>query len=136
MRRSYPRNHHSRLEPNLLGATLKQRRIAANLSQQQLADSAFISRPFLTRLERGEYLQPSPDVLINLAKALKNVAAYDLFAAAGYALPELPEFVTYIRMKHPELPQAAIDELHRYYETIRDKYSANDAASNLQNEIN
>ena len=53
-----------------LGERIKQARERRGLTQQQLADSAGLSRGYLARLEIGRH-DPSVSTVISLAKALK-----------------------------------------------------------------
>jgi len=61
-----------------IGARVKYHRVRVNMSQEELAYRANISRVQIGRLERGER-QPSLEALINIANAL-NVTADDLLA--------------------------------------------------------
>lgn len=49
---------------------IKQRRIASNLSQRELAEIAGVSQSTIARLERGEHL--STDYYIKVKEALRN----------------------------------------------------------------
>jgi transcriptional regulator with XRE-family HTH domain len=120
MRRSYPPDRRKQQTP--LGTFIKKARLAANLTQAQLAWQLEISRPFLSQLERGEYLQPSPSILQNIATVL-DISIEDLYAMTGYTLPSgLPEYPAYLHAKHPELPVEAVQELVNFFDFIRQKY--------------
>src|SRR6202022_927934 len=84
-----------------LGDLLRSRREAAGLSLTQMAAKLGISRPYLSRLERGQYSNPSSKILIQLSKGL-SIRTEDLYAMTGCLLPtELPSFAPYLRAKHP-----------------------------------
>ena len=59
------------------GITLRKLRDAANLSQQDLADEAEISKRTVQRLEKGQY-SATLDIVFALAEALK-IKAKDFF---------------------------------------------------------
>ena len=65
------------------GAYLRAQRKLANLSLRQLADSAKISNPYLSQLERGMH-EPSIRVIRALAQAL-NVPPEELLERFGWA---------------------------------------------------
>ena len=71
------------------GCLLQAKREAAGLSQKKLAALLGISSPYLGRLERGDYSNPSPRVLAQIATHL-SVGISDLYAAAGYLPPSEP----------------------------------------------
>jgi transcriptional regulator with XRE-family HTH domain len=107
-----------------LGSLLKEKRQAAGLSVTDLAVRLSVSRPYLSRLESGEYDHPSPMVLSQIAKCL-NVGIEDLYAITGYMVPEdLPSFGPYLRAKHPTWPEAATRGLEDFYDFLKDKYSS------------
>lgn len=121
MRRSHPRQPKNQETP--LGRLLKDARVKAGLSQAQLAETIGISRPFLSQLESGRYLQPAPDILQRIADVLE-ISREDLYAITGYTFPSgLPGFRAYLHAKYA-LPEAAINELNDYFEFIRAKYAA------------
>ena len=62
----------------MLGEELRQRRLAAGLSQEQLADKAGIDRTYVSLLERDERI-PTVNVLIGLCRAM-GVRASDVIA--------------------------------------------------------
>ena len=120
MRRSYPRNYVTKQTP--LGKLLKDARLRSRISQAQLAETIGISRPFLSQLESGRYLQPAPGVLQRIAEVL-DVSLDDLHALTGYTAPSgLPDYRAYLHAKY-SLPEQAIDELSDYFEFIRTKYA-------------
>ena len=62
----------------MLGEELRQRRLAAGLSQEQLADKAGIDRTYVSLLERDERI-PTVNVLIGGCRAM-GVRASDVIA--------------------------------------------------------
>lgn len=62
----------------MLGEELRQRRLAAGLSQEQLADKAGIDRTYVSLLERDERI-PTVNVLIGVCRAM-GVRASDVIA--------------------------------------------------------
>lgn len=106
-----------------LGCLFQQKREDAGLSQRQLADELRVSRTYVSRLERGEYSNPSPQVLMRFAKRF-DVDLSDLYAITGCMLPtDLPAYEAYLHAKHPEWPGAAIDDLVSYYEFVKQRHS-------------
>ena len=106
-----------------LGDLFQQKRQNAGLSQRQLANELRVSRTYVSRLERGEYSNPSPQVLLRFAKRF-DVDLNDLYAITGCMLPtDLPAYEAYLRAKHPEWPNAAIHDLVNYYEFVKQRHS-------------
>ncbi len=64
-----------------LGAFIREHRERANLSLRRLADSAGISNPYLSQIERG-IRRPSAEILKRLSRALE-ISANSLYARAG-----------------------------------------------------
>jgi transcriptional regulator with XRE-family HTH domain len=105
-----------------LGDLLKAEREAAGLSLTQMAMKLGISQPYLSRLERGEYAHPSPEILLRIAECLK-IRAEDLYALTGLVHPtDLPNFVPYLRAKHPDWPDMVITELDDFCDFLKHKY--------------
>ena len=67
-----------------LGASLKKRRIAANMSQETLAFEAGVDRTYISGIERG-VANPSVLALANICFCL-NITLADLFAPIALAL--------------------------------------------------
>jgi transcriptional regulator with XRE-family HTH domain len=96
-----------------LGAFIRSRREACQLSARGLAAAADVDVTTVTRLEGGEFANPTPDKLRRIAHVL-GVSSTDLFALADYVTPdELPAPALYLRVKYPDLPTAAVDEMAR-----------------------
>lgn len=64
-----------------LGGYIREQRERANLSLRRLADSAGISNPYLSQIERG-IRRPSAEILKRLSRALE-ISANSLYAQAG-----------------------------------------------------
>lgn len=62
----------------MLGEELRQRRLAAGLSQEELAEKAGIDRTYVSLLERDERI-PTVNVLIGVCRAM-GVRASDVIA--------------------------------------------------------
>lgn len=106
-----------------LGDLIKSKREAAGLTLTQLASAIGVSRLYLSRLERGEYAHPSSRVLTQLVKQL-DISVDDAYAVTGYTLPaDLPSFGPYVRAKHSDWPDVALQELESFYDFLKQKYS-------------
>lgn len=64
-----------------LGGFIRQQRERANLSLRRLAESAGISNPYLSQIERG-IRKPSAEILSRLSRALE-ISANSLYSKAG-----------------------------------------------------
>ena len=64
-----------------LGEFIRTQRERANLSLRRLAESAGISNPYLSQIERG-IRRPSAEILKNLARALE-ISSNTLYSRAG-----------------------------------------------------
>ena len=103
---------------------LEQGRLARGLTQKKAAPQLGITPPYLSRLERGAYLNPSPRILIAAAK-LYTLPLADLYAAAGYVLPsELPTLELYLYATCKSLPSWAIKEIVHFCEYVQERYGA------------
>ena len=83
------RRWRDRMTPSSAGVTPGGRRRAAGLRREELAGLAGISVDYLTRLEQGRAVSPSPQVVEALARALRLADAErrHLFALSGLAAP-------------------------------------------------
>jgi transcriptional regulator with XRE-family HTH domain len=70
-----------------LGSFIRQQRERANLSLRRLADTAGISNPYLSQIERG-IRKPSAEILSRLSRALE-ISANSLYSKAGFLDEEL-----------------------------------------------
>ncbi|HET9259603.1 MAG TPA: helix-turn-helix domain-containing protein [Acidimicrobiia bacterium] len=71
-----------------LGEFIRAQRERANLSLRRLAESAGISNPYLSQIERG-IRKPSAEILKNLSRALE-ISSNTLYRRAGLIDEELP----------------------------------------------
>jgi transcriptional regulator with XRE-family HTH domain len=80
-----------------LGECIAANRRLAGLSQRQLAAQAGLHYSVLSRVERGEYMQLTPDILQRIADVLEIDSA-ELLRYVGVE-PSLPEPRVYFRRK-------------------------------------
>lgn len=104
-----------------LGAYIKARRQARNLTLRGLARRSGADVATLVRLEQGT-LVPRAETLRSIAAALK-VSPLKVFELADYMAPtDLPTFAAYLRTKYRELPPDAVAELDHYFRRLADHY--------------
>jgi transcriptional regulator with XRE-family HTH domain len=102
-----------------LGGYLRAQRTAARLSIRNLAERVGVSYGYLSRLESGQYLRPSPDILYRLAEVLE-IDGNDLLARTGYAVSsDLPSFTPYLRAKYNMSDEAA-KQLSDHFQQMTD----------------
>ncbi len=107
-------------DPVRLEEVLRTTREASGLSIRRLAERTGLHHAGLARIELGEQ-RPTPDTLGRLAHVLELDEA-DLFALAGYRLPEgLPSFPAYLRAKY-EMSDEAATQLNEFFGFLQDKY--------------
>jgi transcriptional regulator with XRE-family HTH domain len=100
------------------GDMLRQRRQDLGLSVRQVGAATAMNNTTISRIETGSFKAPRPDKLARIAEAL-GMSAGELFARAGYLVAsDLPEYSTYLRTAHPDLPASAIDRLHDHFQAI------------------
>ncbi len=106
-----------------LGELLKSGRAAAGLTLTEAAARMGVSRTYLSRLERAEYLHPSMALLGRMAQVL-NMRIEDLYAVAGQIPPtDLPSLGPYLRAMHPDWPSEAIVEVAKFCDYVEHRYS-------------
>ena len=66
---------------NSIGEYIREQREQAKISMRQLAQSAGVSNPYLSQIERG-LRKPSADILQQIAKGLR-ISAEALYVQAG-----------------------------------------------------
>ncbi len=104
-----------------LGEFVRRHRKAKHLTMRALADMAGIGHTSVHKIEHGDYGQPAPEKLRRLASGL-GVPAEDLYALAGYVIPDrLPDFAPYLRAKF-DLPEEAVNQLQQYFQLLLEKY--------------
>ena len=69
-----------------LGEFIRTQREIARLSVRRLAESAGVSNPYLSQIERG-LRKPSAEILQQIAKALQ-ISAETLYERAGFLVPD------------------------------------------------
>jgi transcriptional regulator with XRE-family HTH domain len=100
-------------------------RIAAGLMQTEAAQRIGVSPTYLGRLERGEYSNPSPRILMATAEIYKMSQA-DLFEAAGYLTPsELPTLASYLHATCEGLPDSEIKEIVDFCDFVKKRHEGN-----------
>lgn len=125
----------TRQKGSQLGQAVRQAREAKGLSTRKLAEAIGTTHSYIHKLEAGWFGSISPENIQALARAL-DIDAQDLFALAGYKVPEgLPTLVPYMRTKYGEdLPEEAISELQNYFGYLRAKYGTGDMSRPLGDE--
>lgn len=101
------------------GKFIRARRNELGISLRELEKQVEgADRPYLSRLERGEYRSPSPVMLASLARAL-DLPLADLYEMVGYPVSqELPSLPVYLRTQ-AGLPAKRIAEVQAYIERIQ-----------------
>lgn len=101
-----------------LGNALRAARARAGLTVRKVAERADMTPATVTRLETGQIDKPRPEHLKRLARVL-DVDLEDLYALAGYLMPEgLPELKPYLRAKYG-LGDRALEQLDEYFQALR-----------------
>lgn len=108
-----------------LGNLVKQYRQRKGWSQRMAADRMGYHHSYLARIESGAYASPAPKQLKAIARVL-GAPIEDLYALAGYQVPErLPALAPYLRVKY-DLPEQAVGQLQDYFELLSAKYGSDD----------
>ncbi len=81
-----------------LGKTIKEHRIAQNLTISELAQKAGVSQPYLSQVEKGSKPAPSERVLTQIAEALGLPAAV-LLAAKGAEIDSSTEIALFFQLQ-------------------------------------
>lgn len=103
-----------------IGELLKKQRTDRGMSLADVANTAEINRVHLFRVETG-VRQPKPEFLAAVCGVLEIPLA-DLYEAAGIPEPKrLPSIRPYLRRAYG-MPDAAVDEMERYFQRITDEY--------------
>jgi transcriptional regulator with XRE-family HTH domain len=107
--------------PHALGLYVKDKRLAVGMSSRALSEKIAVHHSTINRLESGVNAHPAPEILERIAKVLK-FPSEDLFALAGYDVPEkLPTFPAYLRSKYEMTPEAA-KQLTEYFGFLTERY--------------
>jgi transcriptional regulator with XRE-family HTH domain len=101
-----------------IGAYIREQREQAKISLRQLAQSAGISNPYLSQIERG-LRRPSADILQQIAKGLR-ISAEALYVQAGFLEDKTPgSVVRDALLTDPELTERQKQMLIEVYESFR-----------------
>jgi transcriptional regulator with XRE-family HTH domain len=101
-----------------IGAYIREQREQARISLRQLAQSAGISNPYLSQIERG-LRRPSADILQQIAKGLR-ISAEALYVQAGFLEDRPPgSVVRESVLTDPELTERQKQMLIEIYESFR-----------------
>ena len=103
---------------NSIGEYIRDQREQAKISMRQLAQSAGVSNPYLSQIERG-LRKPSADILQQLAKGLR-ISAEALFVQAGILEDRSPDSgVRSALLADPQLSERQKQVLIEIYESFR-----------------
>jgi transcriptional regulator with XRE-family HTH domain len=101
-----------------IGAYIREQREQAKISLRQLAQSAGISNPYLSQIERG-LRRPSADILQQIAKGLR-ISAEALYVQAGFLEDRAPgSIVREALLTDAELTERQKQMLIEIYESFR-----------------
>jgi transcriptional regulator with XRE-family HTH domain len=101
-----------------IGAYIRDQREQAKISLRQLAQSAGISNPYLSQIERG-LRRPSADILQQIAKGLR-ISAEALYVQAGFLEDRPPgSVVREAVLTDAELTERQKQMLIEIYESFR-----------------
>ncbi len=113
---------------NSIGEYIREQREQAKISMRQLAQTAGVSNPYLSQIERG-LRKPSADILQQIAKGLR-ISAEALYVQAGI-LEDRPadSGVRSALLTDPELSERQKQVLIEIYESFRrENVSASESA--------
>jgi transcriptional regulator with XRE-family HTH domain len=113
---------------NSIGEYIREQREQAKISMRQLAQSAGVSNPYLSQIERG-LRKPSADILQQIAKGLR-ISAEALYVQAGI-LEDRPadSGVRSALLADPELSERQKQVLIEIYESFRRENAAGDTSA-------
>src|SRR5258708_21074067 len=101
-----------------IGSYIREQREQAKISLRQLAQSAGISNPYVSQIERG-LGRPSADILQQIAKGLR-ISAEALYVQAGFLEDRPPgSVVREAVLTDPELTERQKQMLIEVYESFR-----------------
>jgi transcriptional regulator with XRE-family HTH domain len=108
----------SPMNVSAIGAYIREQREQAKISLRQLAQSAGISNPYLSQIERG-LRRPSADILQQIAKGLR-ISAEALYVQAGILEDRPPDSVVRAAvLADAELTERQKQMLIEIYESFR-----------------
>src|SRR5690348_15652012 len=118
---------------NSIGEYIREQREQAKISMRQLAQSAGVSNPYLSQIERG-LRKPSADILQQLAKGLR-ISAEALYVQAGILEDRQPDSgVRSALLADPELSERQKQVLIEIYESFRRENAATGADAEADEE--
>ena len=118
---------------NSIGEYIREQREQAKISMRQLAQSAGVSNPYLSQIERG-LRKPSADILQQLAKGLR-ISAEALYVQAGILEDRSPDSgVRSALLADPQLSERQKQVLIEIYESFRRENAATDANTDADTE--
>ncbi len=108
----------AKVNVNSIGEYIREQREQAKISMRQLAQSAGVSNPYLSQIERG-LRKPSADILQQIAKGLR-ISAEALYVQAGILEDRSPDSgVRSALLADPELSERQKQVLIEIYESFR-----------------
>ena len=112
---------------NSIGEYIREQREQAKISMRQLAQSAGVSNPYLSQIERG-LRKPSADILQQIAKGLR-ISAEALYVQAGILEDRPPDSgVRSALLADPQLSERQKQVLIEIYESFRRENAATEGA--------
>jgi transcriptional regulator with XRE-family HTH domain len=116
-----------------IGAYIREQREQAKISLRQLAESAGISNPYLSQIERG-LRRPSADILQQIAKGLR-ISAEALYVQAGFLEDRAPgSVVRDAVLTDDELTERQKQMLIEIYESFRKETAMARADAELEDD--
>jgi transcriptional regulator with XRE-family HTH domain len=113
---------------NSIGDYIREQREQAKISMRQLAQSAGVSNPYLSQIERG-LRKPSADILQQIAKGLR-ISAEALYVQAGILEDRQPDSgVRSALLADPQLSERQKQVLIEIYESFRRENAATAAGT-------
>ena len=105
-----------------LAALLRAHRQRLGLSAREVARRAGVDVGTVTRIEKAQIPTPKAENLTAIGDAL-GIPAADLFAIVNWVPEhELPSFTPYLRAKYKQFPEAAVDEMERFFARLAKKH--------------
>jgi transcriptional regulator with XRE-family HTH domain len=118
-----------RMKLGELGAFIREQRRGAQLSLRKLSESAGISNPYLSQIERG-LRKPSAEILQAIAKALR-ISAETLYIRAGILDEDRDHDLVAEILKHPyisERQKQVLIDIYKSFVEATDEPSAKAAS--------
>src|ERR1700746_3467734 len=118
---------------NSIGAYIREQREQAKISLRQLAQTAGISNPYLSQIERG-LRRPSADTLQQIAKGLR-ISAEALYVQAGFLEDRPPgSMVREAILTDPELTERQRERLFEISESSRKETALATGANDIDDQ--